>query len=179
MAYSRRCRGTTSVQEPAKRSGSSLEGGCFVCERRLVFAVTSMVVLDGRARWGKGHERAPMQDRPWSKTKSPTGIEVTAAWAPGYVTRRARLRCHGCRQACTSAAWSSWTPTASRVSICSAVNGEEYFAWKRRKPRRLYTDEKFVFLNNIILQRFYLYLYLNCIINISYNLDLRPQDIFY
>ncbi|KYQ52118.1 hypothetical protein ALC60_08732, partial [Trachymyrmex zeteki] len=39
----------------------------------------------------RGHERAPAQDRSWSKTKSPTGIEVTAAQAPGYVTRRARL----------------------------------------------------------------------------------------
>lgn len=40
------------MQEPAKRSGS-LEGGCFVCKRRLVlvFAVMPMVVLDGRARW--------------------------------------------------------------------------------------------------------------------------------
>lgn len=53
---SRRHKGTTNVQEPAKRSGSSLEGGCFVCERRLIliFVVTPMEVLamveDGRAR---------------------------------------------------------------------------------------------------------------------------------
>ncbi|KAG5320822.1 TRY2 protein, partial [Pseudoatta argentina] len=39
----------------------------------------------------RGHLRAPTQDRSWSKTKSPTRIEVTAAQAPGYVTRRARL----------------------------------------------------------------------------------------
>jgi len=46
---------------------------------------------EGRNVLVRGHLRAPTQDRSWSKTKSPTGIEVTAAQAPGYVTRRARL----------------------------------------------------------------------------------------
>jgi len=77
-----------------------VEGGCFVCgwfdsRPALVLALRDDGGgVDGKEKSGvlvRELERAPTQDRLWSKTESPTGIEVTAAQAPGYVTQRARL----------------------------------------------------------------------------------------
>lgn len=82
---------------------------------------------------------ARTRDRPWSDTKSPTGIEVTAAQAPGYVTRRARPRCYGYGQIrtvmqheCSIAL--QWILTASRVS--TLARRKKIFERARKRWKR-------------------------------------------
>lgn len=123
-----------------------VEGGCFVCGRFDSERLALVFGDDGggggggggrrgsppreRARRQGGTNAARPRNRPCSNTKSPTGIEVTAAQTPGYVTRRARPRCHGCgqirtatRHECSTAP--PWILTASRVSVGSLSAGKK------------------------------------------------------
>jgi len=102
---------------------------------------------EGSARLDGGHG-CVVGTGPGPGTESPTGIEVTAARVPDYVTRRARPRCHGCERC--RGRWLQQPPSSNRhrCDLGSPVNGENRISahvTDERAPPLLHLDGEFIF----------------------------------